>query len=210
MSLKFKNATKSALSVFFSVLFWAVIVLAVLRISFDLLYFKVYVIGSSMSSTLTGADDSDTANGDYVYAFYSSSPRRGDIVIIETPYKTVINNKIINKTIIKRVIALGGDDVELKEGVLYLNGNIVDEPYVLSENNTPEKNNYPKRTVKQGEMFCMGDNRDDSIDSRDEKYGCMPVSWTVGVVANWSLSFKEPVTAFNRFFDFTLPSAFRR
>lgn len=210
MSLKFKNATKSALSVLFSVLFWAVIGLAVLRISFDLLYFKVYVIGQSMATTLTGADDDGASGGDYVYAYYSSSPRRGDIVIIETPYKTVINNKIVSKTIIKRVIALGGETVELREGVLYINDKKVDEPYATVRDTTSSKNNFAKVTVGKDEMFCMGDNRDDSIDSRDDRYGCMPVSWTVGVVADWSMSFKGSVTAVNTFFDFTLLNAFRR
>ncbi|MDE6074896.1 MAG: signal peptidase I, partial [Clostridia bacterium] len=136
--------------------------------------------------------------GDYVYAFRTSNPKRGDIVVIETD----------TKTIIKRVIALGGDTVELKEGVLYLNGEEVEESYVSEENNTPSENSYAQIVVPEGTMFCLGDNRDVSVDSRSETYGCMPVSWTAGVVADWSMSFKGAITSFNCFIDFTLPEMF--
>lgn len=200
--MKFKNGTKSFVSFLLSVLFWTVIVLAVFRVAFGVTYFKVYVIGASMEGTLNGAASEDVLGGDYVYAYHSSSPRRGDIVIIDTGAKPA-------KPIIKRVIALGGDEVEIVDGVLYLNGKIVDEPYVLSENNT-SKSNYPKTTVADGEMFFLGDNRDVSVDSRSKKYGMMPVAKTIGIVADWSMSLKGAVTAFNTFFEFTLPDAFRR
>ncbi|MDE6691584.1 MAG: signal peptidase I, partial [Clostridia bacterium] len=143
------------------------------------------VIGSSMEGTLV--------DGDCVYAIRSSSPRRGDIVIIDTD----------EKPIIKRVIALGGDTVELKAGVLYLNGEQVDEPYVDPVNNTASysKNTFSVITVPEGKMFFMGDNRDDSNDSRS-KYGVMPVSSIMGIVADWSLSCKGAVTTFNNLFSF--------
>lgn len=185
-----------------SILLCVILVAAVLRVAFGIAYFKVYVVGPSMSSTLVGAPNKDSKGGDYVYAFRSSNPKRGDIVVIDT--KT--NAK--THTIIKRVIALGGDTVELKEGVLYLNGEVVDEAYVRDENNTPSENSYAQIVVPEGKMFCLGDNRDVSLDSRSETYGCMPVSWTAGVVADWSMSFKSAITAFNCFFDFTLPEMF--
>ena len=185
-----------------SILLCVILVAAVLRVAFGIAYFKVYVVGPSMSSTLVGAPNKDSKGGDYVYAFRSSNPKRGDIVVIDTKTNTKTH------TIIKRVIALGGDTVELKEGVLYLNGEVVDEAYVLDENNTPSENSYAQIVVPEGKMFCLGDNRDVSLDSRSETYGCMPVSWTAGVVADWSMSFKSAITAFNCFFDFTLPEMF--
>ncbi|MDE7076274.1 MAG: signal peptidase I [Clostridia bacterium] len=184
-----------------SILLCVILVAAVLRVAFGIAYFRVYIVGSSMSSTLIGAPNKDSRGGDYVYAFRSSNPKRGDIVVIDTKTNT-------NKTIIKRVIALGGDTVELKEGVLYLNGEVVDEPYVSDKNNTPSENSYAQIVVPEGTMFCLGDNRDVSVDSRSETYGCMPVSWTAGVVADWSMSLKGAVTAFNCFIDFTLPEMF--
>ncbi|MDE7401213.1 MAG: signal peptidase I, partial [Clostridia bacterium] len=192
----------SVLDTLLSILLCVILVAAVLRVAFGIAYFKVYVVGPSMSSTLVGAPNKDSKGGDYVYAFRSSNPKRGDIVVIDTKTNTKTH------TIIKRVIALGGDTVELKEGVLYLNGEVVDEAYVLDENNTPSENSYAQIVVPEGKMFCLGDNRDVSLDSRSETYGCMPVSWTAGVVADWSMSFKSAITAFNCFFDFTLPEMF--
>ena len=97
---------------------------------------------------------------------------------------------------------------ELREGVLYLNDKEVEEPYVSDINNTPSENNYPKTVVPDGTMFCLGDNRDVSVDSRYDTYGCMPTSWTVGVVADWSMAFKGSITAFNGFMEFTIPDMF--
>lgn len=176
-----------ALHVFISVVLGVLIVLAVFRVAFGLCYFSVNIVGDSMKGTLH--------DGDYVYAYYSHSPKRGDIVIIEAP----------DKTIIKRVIAIGGDRVKLDKGVLYLNGEKVDEPYVRAENSKDEKyNTFPKdapyAVVPEGKIFFLGDNRDNSDDSRGTR-GMMSVDCIIGVVAEWSLNFKGAVTAFNAFFD---------
>lgn len=195
-----RNRSLNIVSVIAGVLLWLLVIVAVLRMAFALIYFKVYVVGLSMSGTLIGAPSKDAEGGDYVYAFRDNKPRRGDIVVIETDHKTII----------KRVIALGGDTVKIIDGVLYLNGEVKSEPYVLAENNTPSENNFDEITVPEGKMFCMGDNRNVSIDSRSEIYGCMPVNWTVGIVANWSMSLKTSVTAFNTFIDFTVPASDKR
>ena len=102
------NGRRQFIDLFLTVLSVLAIVLIVLRLAVSVLYFKVYIIGPSMSHTLTGAADENTDGGDYVYAYRSSAPRRGDIVVIKTP----------EKKIIKRVIALGGDTVELRQGEL--------------------------------------------------------------------------------------------
>lgn len=196
----YKNYGKKTLNIFTTVLLCLIVGFAVFRIAFGLTYFRVYVVGASMEGTLNGAVAENAEGGDYVYAFRTSTPHRGDIIVIDTA----------DKPIIKRVIALGGDKVELKEGVLYVNGIIVEEPYVSGDNNTPSepRNTFPETEIPEGHMFFMGDNRDVSIDSRSEKYGTLPVDNMMGVVANWSMSFKSAVTAFNTFFDFKVAKAF--
>ncbi|MGN1060648.1 MAG: signal peptidase I [Candidatus Coproplasma sp.] len=164
---------------------------------FNVTYKRVYVVGSSMEDTLYGAPSSNPSNpgGDFVYVF-NAKPDRGDIVIIRTN----------GKTLIKRVIALGGDTVEIVGGKVILNGEELNEPYVSAENNSPSLNNFPETVVESGYVFFLGDNRNVSNDSR--MYGCQPVESVVGVVAEWSLNCKKGITAINTFFEFTLPSWF--
>lgn len=189
------NVKNTLLTVFLCI----VIVFALFRILFNAIYLKVYVVGDSMEATLKGAYDTRYSGGDYVYAFKSQNPRHGDIVVVKTQ----------SKNIIKRVVALGGDWVELKEGVLYLNDEAQPEPYVLAENNTPSENNYDRVQVPQGCVFCLGDNRDNSNDSRSEQYGFIDLNSIIGIVADWSLSFKGVITSVNTFFDYTLPQAMK-
>lgn len=195
-SLNYKNRGAGVFETFVCVILGLLAFLAVIRVAFGFTYIKVYVVGSSMEGTLAGADGKDRAGGDYVYIFRTSSPSRGDIVVIDTD----------GEPIIKRVIALGGDTVELKEGVLYLNGVETAEPYLKEEHNSPTnpKNTFSKITVPEGEMFFMGDNRNISVDSRSDKYRTLPVKNTMGVVADWSMSFKGLFTSINTFFDFKL------
>ncbi len=92
------------------------------------------------------------------YAF--SSPDRGDVVIVQPPFKT-------SRPFVKRVIGLPGDTVEVKNGKVYLNGVPLVEPYI---NEAPEYVMMPLK-VPADNYFVLGDNRNDSEDSH---YG-----WTV-------------------------------
>lgn len=179
------------------------IVLAVIlffNVLFNSLYLRIYIVGPSMNDTLTGAVASDVSGGDFIYVHRFIKPERGDIVVIQTE----------DKVIIKRVIGLAGDEVALDHGKLYLNGTLTEEPYISPENNDPNKpvNTFAPVRVPEGHVFCMGDNRDNSVDSRSS-YGCMSVESIIGIAAEWSLDFKNAVTAFNTFFEFTLPDLFR-
>lgn len=90
-------------------------------------------------------------------------PEHGDIVVFENPSDSGKDDYI------KRVIGLPGDTVELRDRTLYRNGQKVDEPYVrapLPGGLSHDKNNYGPITVPAESFFMMGDNRDDSFDSR--------------------------------------------
>jgi len=84
-------------------------------------------------------------------------PRRGEIVVVHDPADD-------KKDIIKRVIALGGDTIEVADGVLYINGAVVDEPYVVNKDVVKGQARF---TVPAHYIYVMGDNRPLSGDSRD-------------------------------------------
>ena len=98
-----------------------------------------------------------------VFAF--STPRRGDIIVFVFPEDP-------GKDFIKRVIAVPGDTVKIRDKVVFLNGEPLDETYVrYADGSTVDgfvrsRDNMPKVTVPPGKYFVMGDNRDRSYDSR--------------------------------------------
>lgn len=108
--------------------------------------------------------------------------RRGDIVAFRYPKDPDI-------TFLKRVVALGGDRVEIRNDVLYLNGKPQAEPFVehTRRRKAPGyRDHMPLLVVPAGHMFVMGDNRDDSEDSR--YFGPVPLDSVRGepVFIYWS------------------------
>ena len=97
---------------------------------------------------------------------------RGDIIVFRYP-------KDVTETFLKRVTALGGDRLEIKNGVLYVNSQPVQEPYAVHHApvHSPEESWGPT-VVPEGKLFVMGDNRDNSSDSRD--WGFVPMSNVIG------------------------------
>ena len=88
-------------------------------------------------------------------AYKNNDPERGDIIIFKFPD----DEKILY---IKRVIGLPGDMVEIHDGAVYLNGQVLDEPYITMET----EGNFGPYTVPEGHYFMLGDNRNNSADSR--------------------------------------------
>ncbi len=117
----------------------------------------VHVLGSSMSLTL---HDNDLLVASKI-SYKIHDPQRGDIIVFKPPNED-------SRDFIKRVIALPGDKIRITNSVVYINGQVLREPYL------PERwtynNNWPAdgqdKLVPADQYFVMGDNRNHSSDSR--------------------------------------------
>ena len=95
---------------------------------------------------------------------------RGDIVVFWYP-------KDPDKSYVKRIIGLPGEQVELRSGIVYINGTALAEPYLDTEHNQSLPN-FPPKKVEEHNYFVMGDNRDNSSDSR--YWGLVPEKYIYG------------------------------
>jgi len=92
-------------------------------------------------------------------------PQRGDILVFKYPEDP-------KRDFIKRTVAVGGDVVEARDKVLYVNGQRAGEPYAVYKDDMvrpramDKRDNFGPLTVPEGKVFMMGDNRDQSYDSR--------------------------------------------
>lgn len=93
-----------------------------------------------------------------VYRFHP--PQRGDIIVFKNPTNE-------SKGLIKRVIAIGGDQVEIRAKDVFLNGSALPEPYAMHKRASERLvgDNLGPLTVPPGHVFVLGDNRDESEDS---------------------------------------------
>lgn len=132
-----------------------------------------YIVdGESMAPTLDGGVTGRTDDGDTLLLNMLGSPERGDIVVFTYDW-----NGVTPHALVKRVIALPGDRVEISDGKLFLNGELLDEPY-LKEDMDHFYDGFSV-TVPDGHFFAMGDNRNNSTDSR--AIGCVPQDKLIGV-----------------------------
>ena len=92
-------------------------------------------------------------------------PQRGDIIVFHSVLTTAEGAE---KLLVKRIIALPGDTICITGGVVYVNGEPQDEPYTKDGYTNTEMEEV---TVPEGQLFCMGDNRQNSRDSRDPLIG---------------------------------------
>lgn len=169
-----------------------VIVVAALALSFIVRAFLVetYEVPSgSMQNTIQ--------IGDRILAekisYYFGDPQKGDIVTFVSPIQedeSVGTETILSgnqEIFVKRVIATEGDTVDIRNGSVYVNGELLEEDYVEEGNETftftstyhDVEIEYPY-TVPEGELWVMGDNRENSRDSR--YFGSIEVSSVTGRV----------------------------
>ena len=136
-------------------------VLAIFMLIYMLLFRVVVVVGSSMYDTLHNEDRLLLISNTFYH-----EPKQGDVIVIS---KDSYDN---GAPIVKRVIAVEGQivDIDFDLGVVYVDGLPLDEPYVNTPTNRAEGVDFPL-LVEEGCCFVLGDNRNDSKDSRHPDIG---------------------------------------
>ena len=143
----------------------SLIVVAAIAVLISMLFLPVLrVTGTSMTPTLM--------NDELVICSKRSNFKSGDVVAF------YFNNKIL----LKRVIGTAGDVIDVTEdGFVYVNGEMLDEPYV-SEHAFGECDIELPYQVPENRIFVMGDHRATSVDSRSSTIGCIADEYIIGRV----------------------------
>lgn len=158
-------------------------VLIVIALAFaTAMILKTYVLstipvgGDSMLPTLIGGEYEVDANGnvtktirkgDTLLLSKVAKVKRGDIVVFD------VKDKI--DPLVKRVIAVAGDTVEIRDGAVFLNGERLNESYTQGLTYSLNGEAF-SMTVPTDCVFCLGDNRENSHDSRSNDIGAVPLS----------------------------------
>lgn len=208
---------KSKLNFILNILIIVLAVAFIFEIIFSLNYSGIYVVGDSMLPNFVGAQSENSVGGDYIYVNKYAEPYYGAIVVA---FKNDNADKNRRTTIIKRVVAMGGDCVKLNRGKLMIKyaGETefkeVPESYIAEGSFTPSlaKNNFCNNNdgffVEEGCVFLLGDNRDISEDSRANGGINFPLEDIYGVAPKWSLNHKSFITSVHKYFKFDLPRFF--
>ena len=164
------SAPKSQVREYTEAIVWAVVLTLILR-AFVIQAFRIP--SESMCDTLLVGDFLFVNKFEYgpkipfthIRLPGLRAPRRGDVIVFQWPVDP-------SKDFIKRCIATGGQTLEVRGKDVYVDGKKLVEPYVKHISNTEEpegyspRDNYKPPTVPPNELFMMGDNRDNSNDSR--------------------------------------------
>lgn len=164
------TGAKKTASAIFDIFEMFAICTAVILLIFSYVARLTVVEGGSMEDTLH--------EGDYlIVQSIGYTPKRGDIVVLQK-----INAPTYSKPLIKRVIAVGGDtiDIDFNTWTVYINGEAIDEPYTNLEGYPlPSGVAFPL-TIDEGKIFVMGDHRNHSSDSRVSEIGQVDERCVVG------------------------------
>ena len=137
---------------------------------------ELYVVdGPSMRPTLESEER--LVVNKFIYRL--RPPEKGEVLVFQYPRDP-------SRDFIKRVIATPGDTIEIREGRVLVNDQLLTEDYILEKT----RSEYPKSTVPEGRIFVMGDNRNNSEDSRFADVGFVPYDLIKGkaMIVFWPIS----------------------
>ena len=127
------------------------------------------VKGQSMEPTLE--------NNDYILvksvSLFGKAPEYNDLIVFDSK----VASKEGYKRLLKRVIGLPGDTIEIKNGEVYRNGELLREDYIKGETLS---GSFEKITVGENQVFVLGDNRANSLDSRNRNLGTVSYKDIIG------------------------------
>ena len=196
---KRKSPVERAVNVLFALVGAVLILFFLFLLYVNTACFVVEVTGHSMDTTLYGGDSWDD-DGDRIYVLKNAKAKRGDIVVVDVSG----SNHFSGALIIKRLIAIEGDEVKIIDGGVEIKYAGTDEfvklkeKYAISPTEPSREADFQTEwTVGEGEIFCLGDNRPVSEDSR--AVGCLKMEDVIGVVPNWAIKIKSFSTAWEKF-----------
>ena len=110
------------------------------------------------------------------YKLFGGQPERGDVIVFKSKLEDAEGE---TKMLIKRVIGVPGDVISIHDGKVYINGKETDDSYTMDNYTTGD---ITELVVPADHLFCMGDNRAVSIDSRSDSVGLVSYKDIVGKV----------------------------
>lgn len=188
-----KKKNKSSISSTIGDWIMSIVIAGCLAFSIRTFLVELYVVeGKSMYPSL---EHHERLVVDKLSSFFHL-PERGQIIIFRFP-------KDETRDFIKRVMAVEGDTVEMVDGKVYVNGKRLKEEYIWNDDPVGQnRSNYPKSIVPKDCVFVLGDNRNNSEDSRYDDVGFVPNSLIKGraLCVFWPLTEMRslpPVSSYN-------------
>lgn len=167
--------------------YWTLFLVAIIPLLLAILV--IFYLFFASPNQITGAAMAPSyVDGQYYltdkWSYRFSEPKRRDVVVYKAP-----NNPDVDY--FKRIVGLPGEEIEIRDGKVYINGQLLDEPYLASDTITYEHTflkEGQKLVISQGQYFVMGDNRPHSSDSR--AHGPIPKESIIGkmTMCYWNCS----------------------
>ncbi|WP_223275812.1 signal peptidase I [Paenibacillus elgii] len=149
---------------------WFAFAVALVVLMHQFVFHLSTVKGESMQPTL---EEGEWLFINKTMRYAGTPPKRGDVVVIQEPP----GSESMHPFLVKRVVAVAGDEVHIRGGKLYVNGNEAQEAYTDSN---IEDGRFEPYTVAEGHLFVMGDNRHRYASYDSRTFGAIPVTRVVG------------------------------